>query len=83
VLVLDWLAPHTFRSWPTVYYLFDCGPVPESLIRPSPDEVRAHAFVPLQAATPLVTPATMRRLTAAATARATSQTTYLADPRTP
>jgi 8-oxo-dGTP pyrophosphatase MutT (NUDIX family) len=82
LLVLDWLPPHAFRPWPAAYFLFDCGTVSDVPIRPCPDEIREHAFVPLQQATPLVTRATMRRLTAAATARTTGLTTYLADPRT-
>jgi 8-oxo-dGTP diphosphatase len=81
LLVVDWLPPHKFRPWPMAYFLFDCGTVTDAPVRPSPDEVRRHTFVPLEAATSLVTATTMRRLTAAVTMRTAGLTTYLADPR--
>jgi hypothetical protein len=83
LLVLGWLAPHAFRPGPAAYFLFDCATVSDMLIRPSVDEVREHAFVALHTAAQLTTAATMRRLTATATARATGRTIIcLADPRT-
>ncbi|WBB67786.1 NUDIX hydrolase [Micromonospora sp. WMMD812] len=82
LLVVDWLPTHRYRAEPMVYFLFDCGQVPDDVaIRLANGEVRECAFLSLAQALPLMTPGTGARVTAAMRARTGVAPTYLPDTR--
>ncbi|GAA2697303.1 NUDIX hydrolase [Nonomuraea recticatena] len=76
LLVVDWAPPYGHRTRPLVYFLFDGGTLADQAIELQRDELDDHAYVTVDEAVALSSPAVAARIPAALAAREQGTTVY-------